>query len=70
MKRVEFNKDKYSKIRKGARQLLATVPEHGGERISDADMKLLKDTILAIIQQVFELNAGRNILLDNDKDQR
>jgi hypothetical protein len=73
MKKQEFYKDKYKKIHGVIFNLnkVAGNPNYSSNlnnNFSDEDMAKMRKLSNQLSQQIHELNAGRNIFLDNKKE--
>ena len=66
MKKNEFYKDKYKKINRIINHLSNFKDK---SEFDNEDMHLLREFSQDLLEQVHELNAGRNIFLDNDNQQ-
>jgi len=69
MNKKEFFKDKHKKIDNVIQKLCYAVELSHRERYYDKEINNLRKLANELQKQVHELNAGRNIFLDNDKDQ-
>jgi transcription termination factor NusB len=69
MKKKEFYKDRHKKIIKSLRRISSTLANLKEERLTDAEINVLRSESYELIRQINQLEAGRNIFVDNDKDQ-
>ena len=69
MNQEEFFEDKYTRIDTVIWKLAKAMEIAAGERYTDNEVLNLRKLSSELQKQVHELNAGRNIFLDNDKDQ-
>ena len=70
MKRKEFFKDKHKKLHQVIRSLGRRLPSLEEERLDDDTVMTLRALSFELTKQIHELQAGRNIFVDNDKDMK
>lgn len=70
MNKKNFYKDKHKKINQSINQLSTiTIDKSGNIRLKDDEISFLRSESYNLIRQIHQLEAGRNIFVDNDKDQ-
>lgn len=69
MNKKEFYKDRHKKIIKSFSKISSTLANLKEKRLTDAEINVLRSESYELIRQINQLEAGRNIFVDNDKDQ-
>lgn len=69
MNKKEFYKDRHKKIIKSFSKISSTLANLKEKRLTDAEINVLRSESYELIRQINQLEAARNIFVDNDKDQ-
>jgi len=69
MNKKQFYKDKHQKIMKSFSIISSTLANLKEKRLTDVEINVLKSESTELVRQIHQFEAGRNIFIDNDKDQ-
>ena len=69
MNKKQFYKDRHKKIIKSFSIISSTLANFKETRLTDVEINVLRSESYELIRQINQFEAGRNIFIDNDKDQ-